>query len=246
MLIFAPGIYFDLCVSTIYSLADISLNSPYIQQKTVPNWISIRCILNNAHNLICRLIAIQELCKCISHVHPYSIFINTFTPTHQSQFFTNGKKENGGGGDKPAETPKLVHTFPSCVQRALGTQVIFVPWVITYGQADLFVVARLPFSTPEPARTLAPVQTLTRYYSSWQRLLTNCSRVVLFAVAWISSPTSLKTRRISSLRAVQYVCVAVINSGNIWLWTTSGESGAIIGCVVTGLTELEIRTRVML
>lgn len=64
--------------------------------------------------------------------------------------------------NSPAATPELVHTFPSVVHLAEGTHVIFVPRPTTLGQAPLFVVALLPFKTPDLAKLPDPVQTLSR------------------------------------------------------------------------------------
>ena len=65
----------------------------------------------------------------------------------------------------PAVTPPDVQQFPSTAYRTVFTQFTFGPIAVTACQYSLFVVARLPSSTPAAAATPAPLQTVIRYLS---------------------------------------------------------------------------------
>lgn len=63
----------------------------------------------------------------------------------------------------PAEIPEDDQMLPSTTHRACGTHLTLGPRATVLAQADLFVVARRPSSTPALAASPAPVQTVIRY-----------------------------------------------------------------------------------
>ena len=83
----------------------------------------------------------------------------------------------------PAEMPELVTMFPSTTHLAFAAQLTFGPVLVAHLYARLFVVARLPSSTPARAKIVAPVQTERTAFRLGYIFLTNS----------ISSATSPRT-----------------------------------------------------